>query len=118
MNVNKIIVSALRPFGLPIAENLYEGKEKKYFTYNFADDRMEDAGDDTAQAYVAYLQIHYFCPMSDSYADMKRSIRRALIGAGFTPPSVVDASDTADRTRHLVFECEIENEFEMEDMEE
>jgi hypothetical protein len=56
--------------------------------------------------------------MSDSYADMKRSIRRALIGAGFTPPSVVDASDTADRTRHLVFECEIENEFEMEDMEE
>ena len=113
-SVNKIIVSALRSFNLPVAENLYEGKANEYFYYNFADDALGDSGDDLPQAYVAYLQIHYVCPMSKSYADMKRRIRKALVDAGFTAPEVTDASDTTDRLRHLVFECSIENEYDME----
>jgi hypothetical protein len=114
-NVNKIIIAALKPFGLPVAENIYEGTKKEYFTFNYADDAVGDMGDDVPQAYVAYMQIHYFCPLEKSYADMKRRIRKALIAAGFTPPEVVDASDLADRTRHLVFECDIENEYELEE---
>ena len=114
-SVNKIITAALKPFGLPVAENLYEGTKKEYITYNYADDAVGDMGDDVPQAYVAYMQVHYFCPLDKSYADMKRRIRKALINAGFTPPEVVDASDLADRTRHLVFECDIENEYELEE---
>ena len=113
-SINKIIVSALRPFGLPVAENLYEGTAKEFLTYNYADDREGDAGDDEPQAYVASVQIHYFCPLNASYTDMKRRIRRTLVDAGFTAPEVTDASDTADRVRHLVFECEIENEYDLE----
>lgn len=114
-SVSKIITTALKPFNLPVAENLYEGKKDEYFTFNYADDSAEDTGDDEAQAYVAYMQIHYICPMDKSYLQKKKLIRRALISAGFTPPSVQDVTDTADRLRHLVFECEIENEYEMED---
>ena len=113
-NVNKIIISALRPFGLPIAENLYTGTGKEYFTFNFADDSAGDLGDDEPQAYVAYVQIHYFCPLNASYADMKRRIRAALVSAGFSAPSVTDASDLDERVRHLVFECDIENEYDLE----
>ena len=111
-SVNKIIVTALRPFGIPVAERLYMGKGNEYFVYVLADDNVGDSGDDTAQAYVSYMQIHYICPLNKSYTDMKRQIRRALLGAGFTPPDVTDVSDTE---RHLVFECSIENEYELED---
>ena len=113
-SVNKIIVTALRPFGLPVAENLYTGTGKEYFTYNYADDSVGDLGDDLPQAYVASMQIHYFCPLNNSYAGMKRRIRAALVAAGFTPPTVTDASDTTDKIRHLVFECGIENEYDLE----
>lgn len=114
--VNEIIVSALRPFGLPIAENLYEGKEKEYFTYNFADDRGADFGDNKPNADVAYMQVHYICPLKKSYADMRRQIRQALTDAGATWAQVTDLSDLSERLRHLVFEFEIENNYEVEGM--
>ena len=113
-SMNKIVVAALSGFKLPVAENIYEGTAASYFVYNYADDILADAGDDDPQAYVASMQIHYICPLQQSYSDMKRRIRKALIDAGFTPPEVTDASDTADRTRHLVFECEMENIYDLE----
>lgn len=113
-SVNKQIVSALRPFQLPVAENIYEGASLEYFVYNIALDSAEDTGDDVPQAYVASMQVHYICPINQSYADMKRRIRKALVDAGFTAPEVTDASDEKDRTRHLVFECEIINDYDLE----
>lgn len=113
-SMNRIVVSALSVFQLPVAENIYEGTASEYFVYNYADDVLADSGDDEPQAYVASMQIHYICPLQRSYSDMKRRIRKALVDAGFTAPEVTDASDTADRTRHLVFECEMENEYELE----
>lgn len=118
-SVNKMITAALTPFGFPVAEKLYRGKKDRYFVYNITDDNPEDAGDDTVQAYVAYVQIQYVCPVDESYTDIKRRIRKALINAGFTPPSVDDVSDLTDqveteRIRRLVFETSIENEYDME----
>jgi hypothetical protein len=118
-SINKLIVAALAPFGLPVAENLYRGKKDTYFVYYIADDAVADAGDDTAQAYVAFMQIHYISPMDEKYTDIRRRIRKALVDAGFTPPSITDVSDLtsqveSERVRHLVFETSIENEYDME----
>ena len=113
-SVNAIIVRALSSFSLPVAENLYEGKNAEYFTYNFADDRGADFGDNAPQADIAYMQVHYICPLHQSYAEMKKRIRQALVDAGATWPEVTDASDMAERLRHLVFEFEIENHYEVE----
>ena len=114
-SVNRIVKAALAPFGLPVAESLYQGKEAEYFTFNYADDHPQDFGDDDVLAYVAYLQVHYVCQWDKPYTDMKRRIRRALTGAGFTAPEVTDASDSAGRIRHLVFECSIENSYDLEE---
>ena len=113
-SVSKILVSALSTFKLPVADTLYEGADDEYFVFNFADDNAEDFGDNDVQGYVAYLQIHYICPFNVSYSDMKRKIRNRLIKAGFTPPEVIDVSDPTDRIRHLVFECNIENAYDLE----
>ena len=112
--VNKIIVTALRSLGLPIAERLYEGEKTEYITFNFADDQGLDFGDDVPGADVAYMQVHYFCPYSKDYKSIKRQIRQMLQNAGFTWPEVTDASDDSERIRHFVYECEIENTYELE----
>lgn len=113
--VNKMIVSALRPFDLPIAEALYEGSAKEFFTYNIALDFVADTGDDLPQAYVASIQVHYICPWEQSYTEMKERIRKRLICAGATPPDVKDVSDPPERIRHLVFEFELINDYALEE---
>ena len=112
--IQKKIIDALKPFGLPISETLYEGTEKEFFSYVISLDTAADHGDNRPQAYVASIQVHYVCPWNDIYADMKRLIRKALIFAGCTAPEVVDMSDPKDRIRHLIFECELENEYDLE----
>jgi len=112
--LNKQIIQALRPFGLKIADGLYEGTDNEYFYFVLADDRAEDMGDDEPLAYVSYVQINYVCPWSKSYSDMKRRIRAALVQAGFSAPEVSDLSEPKDRIRRLVFECSIENPYELE----
>ena len=45
---------------------------------------------------------------------MKRRIIQTLLAAGFTAPEVTDMSDEAEKIRRLVFECEIENNYNLE----
>ncbi len=64
---------------------------------------------------VAYMQIHYFLPANKDYLENKKKIRKALLGAGFTYPEVSVLMEPGNKERHIVFECEIENEYEQED---
>lgn len=114
MTVNEIIITALSPFGLEVTPDFFGGGDEEYFTFNYADDRASDFGDDQPTHVVAYAQIHYFCPVKKDYLEMKKKLRKALLDAGFTYPSVTDATSSRDAERHLVFECSIENEYELE----
>lgn len=113
MTVNEKIVQTLSSFGLPVTTDFSGGGANEYFTFNYADDRATDFGDDEPQHVVAYMQIHYFGPMEKDYLSFKKKVRRVLFNAGFTYPEVTDASVTADKIRHLVFECDIENDYEL-----
>lgn len=111
MTVNKIIKTALMPFGIPITTDFYGGGKDEYFTFNYADDRAVDFGDNAPTHVVAYMQIHYFLPMDKDYLSMKKKIRRALFEAGFTYPDVTEITES--NIRHLIFSCNIENEDEL-----
>lgn len=113
MTVNEKIINALKQFGIPVFPDFFDGDAPEYFTFNYADDRPADFGDDIPLHIVAYMQIHYFCGMDKDYLSIKKKIRKALFDAGFTYPEVTDATIVEDGIRHLVFECEIENEDEL-----
>lgn len=114
MTVNERIIQALSPFGLKVVPDFYGEGEKEYFTFNYADDRAVNFADNKPINVIAYMQIHYFCPVKKDYLHLKREVRKALLEAGFTYPSVTDATVSGDDERHLVFECSIENEYEIE----
>lgn len=119
MTVNEMIIKALEPFGIPVTPDFSGGGAQEYFTFNYADDRAVDFGDDEPLHAVAYMQIHYFAPMEKDYLLLKKKTRKTLLNAGFTYPEVIDATIQDGGIRHLVFECNIENDYElMEDNEE
>ncbi len=113
MTVNEKIIQALAPLGIHIEADFYGNGETEYITFNYADDRAGDFGDNKPLHVVAYMQIHYFAPMDKDYLQIKKQIRKALFSAGFTYPDVTDATVLDERIRHLVFECNIENENEL-----
>lgn len=110
MTVNQKIIEALKPFEIPVIPDVYEGNEKEYCTFNYADDRGGDFGDNKPLTDIAYMQIHYFAPLKKDYLKKKREIRKALFEAGFTYPEVTENNEYENGIRHLVFECEIESE--------
>ena len=112
MSVNKRIIEALNPFGIPVKPELYTGSEKTYVVFNYADDRGADYGDNTPQCTVAYMQVHLFMPLNQNGLALKKEIREALFGAGFTYPSVTILTEQENNIRHIIFECETEEERE------
>lgn len=110
MTVNETIIQALKSLGYPVKPDLYTGKEKHYFTFNYANDRGEDFGDDEPQEAVASIQVHFFCPLSEDYLEIKEKIRDLLTDAGFTYPEITELNEPENKIRHLVYECEIEKE--------
>ena len=114
MTVNEKIIQALKPFGIPVVADFSGGGEKEYITFNYASDEAALSGDDGPMEVVASMQIHYFLPMDRDYLSIKKKIRKALFSAGFTYPSVEHLTEPEGNIRHLVFECETENDDELE----
>lgn len=110
MSVNQIIINALSPFGFPVVPDLYRGAEKRYITFNYADDRAKEFADNTPLLVVAYMQIHLFVPLNENYLSLKKQVRQALFQAGFTYPVVTIDTEKENNIRHIIFECEIEME--------
>lgn len=113
------IRNALTQFGYPMEVELYEGTEKRFFTYNYADDHGDDFGDDIPGTNLVSVQVHYFMPVIEnnrkvSFQTIRKQIRTALFEAGFTYPEVTIRRDRTQDTNndmwHIIFECEYEEE--------
>lgn len=98
--------------------DFFGGGAKEYFTFNYADERGAIFADDTPMAGIAYMQIHYFCPLKKDQVELKKRIKKALFEAGFTYPSITelpeaDSKDPDGGVQHLIFECAIDYETEL-----
>ena len=107
------IIRAIKTFGYPHSPGVYKGPEKHWFTYNYTDDHGGNYADDEPQSVINRVQIHFFLPASEDYIEKKNEIRDALFEEGFTFPEITTVDDPDPELRHIVFECEIEEEMEM-----
>lgn len=104
MSVDSKIVSAIDPFDYDVDNAVSFTKNKTYFAFNYTVIPADFADD--APCHERYLvQVHFFCPLNVNITGLKKSVRQRLYAAGFTWPSITDASD--ENSRHIVFECEI-----------
>lgn len=102
-------------YGWPIEPTTYDGDSKYYITYNYADDRGADFGDDVPNCNLASVQIHFFMPQRDgkknlNFQGYKKEIRDALFANEFSYPEInIIPEQDEDRQSdvwHLCFACE------------
>lgn len=113
MSVNERLIQALSPIAPAYPWIEFEGNQdarrSRYFVFNYT--TFPDIFADDAPHYEKYLiQVHYFCPLSDSTVSIRNRIKRALFEADFTWPeetTVRKQSQTGDSGgQHYCFECE------------
>ena len=121
MNTFERIQNIAKSLGIPAYPDSYTGKDsarpERWLTYNFAANNGDLYGDDAPNAVVHSIQVHLFMPANKNFFAIQNSIRNALFEDGFTYPEVtvlVDEITTANsgtsKLRHIVFECETEDE--------
>lgn len=115
MNVNKLLVDTLTPFVKSkdeVSQDIYIGKEEKYITFNYEDERVVQSGDDMPDIEGVWMQVHYFSPLKLSTGDLtinqiKKQIRSALFNAGFSYAQITSLFDAETKKNHIVFSCSI-----------
>jgi hypothetical protein len=121
MNTFERIQNIAKSLNIPAYPDLYTGKDsarpERWITYNFAANNGDLYGDDAPNAVVHSIQVHLFMPANKNFFAIQNSIRNALFEDGFTYPEItvlVDTITTANsgtsKLRHIVFECETEDE--------
>ena len=102
--VGERIATALKPlYGENIYPDVYVGSALEYIVYNYS--IIPAVYAERAPHAARYLvQVHLYSPREKSPTAAILAIDRALFAAGFTWPSVTDASD-ADGQHHVI-QCE------------
>lgn len=103
MSINSRIIEAVTPLVPVCVPDLYDGDAEIYCTFN-GTETPDGFGDDGPQAIRWLMQLHLFAPRRQNVLGMKRSLCRRLWKAGFTYPSVANASDSDGQ--HYVLEFE------------
>ena len=104
------IVDCLKELKIPCFPDIYSDTEKQWITYNYSDDYGTDYADDEPETVINSVQVHLFMPAYEPFAEIKTKIRSLLFSAGFTFPEVTVLTEDDDKTRHIIFECDIEEE--------
>lgn len=98
------IRGAVTPIVPELAPGVYTGNKAEYCTWN-ATEMPAVLGDGLAHRVRYLVQVHWFLPLNSRPYAKKQALRRALMGtAGFTAPSITDATDREGQ--HYVFEFE------------
>lgn len=102
MSAYSDIRTALACYGYPVDTNVSTGEEETYFVITL-NTLPADFADDSPQHLVNLVMLHLYAPHDLNTVTLRKQIAHSLEGAGFTYPSITDASD---EKQHLVFECQ------------
>lgn len=116
MTINQKIINALKPYGMPVVPDHYNGKEKRYIEFNLCDDTGTIFADEKPEFDVVLIQVHLFLPREEDYLELKKQIRQSLCEAGFCYADITQIVEPEPTNecpygiRHLTFETEIEED--------
>ncbi len=113
MNVFEKVKAAADSIHVPAFPDIYtKGDHDIWITYNLAYENGALFGDDIAGDLVSGVLVHLFLDKNINFFSIRASLRNALIQQGFTHPQMVLNSLEDNKIRHIVFECEDDEESE------
>lgn len=105
--VEDALVFAIEPLVPEVAPDVYEGDATEFCTYNYTPFPRLHA-DGRPQVIVYLVQVHYCAPRGQACARKLVNLKNALFNAGFTYPTVENASDRDGQ--HYVLECQYKDD--------
>lgn len=116
MNINEKLIKLKQETGYPVCQDFYEGKEERYITFTYEDERAALYGDNEELAETAYLQVSFYFPEDFNYFEDKKKIKKALKKEGFNVESIQtwleDAKTGTKKIRRILFIVNITMEAE------
>lgn len=110
MTIHQAVKAALSDVQLPVTADFNGGGEKRYITWTLSTDYGVVYGDNRPLENIASIVIHLFLPASEAYSGVRRQVRQALVDSEmFTWPTVGMFIEPDEKTRHITFECDVEN---------
>lgn len=106
MSTDEALTAALTPIFPEACPHEYHGNALEYVVWNHY--ALPQVYAERAPAAARYpTQVHYYLPHGKNPNPVKLQLQQALFAAGFTWPSIEDASDSEGQ--HYVLECEFVN---------
>lgn len=115
MTINQKIIKALKPLGIPVTSDFFGGGNSEYITFNYVKDGAELFADDQPIEDISSMQIHYFLPSTKDYLEAKEKFAGRSWKKMERILDVTVLMEPDNKTRHIVFECEFENDYDMEE---
>ena len=98
MSLNKMIIDTLKPLGVPVAFQTYEGKEKTYITFFEYNQFSALNADDEEQQTAHFIQVDVWS--KGDYTSIVQQVKERMIAAGFRRTSEVDLFEQETKTYH------------------
>lgn len=102
-SIEQRIKEAIEPIINIVVPEVYEGDKTEYVVFNY-DEIPAVIADGKPDCMRLNVQVHYYLPRKISPKVKNKLIYRALLDAGFSAPSIVNAGDY--QSQHYVFEFE------------
>lgn len=107
MNLNPTLIKIGGKMNLPTAQDIYEGKEDKYITFTYEDERSGLDADNGWDETTVAMQVQLITPVKCNYFPYKDQLKTLLETYGFSVERIqtwlTDTLTGTDRVRQTIF---------------
>lgn len=107
MNLNPTLIKIGGKMNLPTAQDIYEGKEDKYITFTYEDERSGLDADNGWDETTVAMQVQLITPVKYNYFPYKDQLKTLLEAYGFSIERIqswlTDSLTGTDRVRQTIF---------------
>lgn len=109
MDLNQILIGLKDETGIPVEQDIYTGKSKKWIVFTYEDERGQLYGDDQELHTTCVIQVTLYTPKSFNYMTLKKTIKEYLIAKGFQIEYIRSWTENetieTEYIRHTLFQC-------------
>ncbi|WP_297988286.1 hypothetical protein [uncultured Anoxybacillus sp.] len=100
MSLNKMIIDTLKPLGVPVAFQTYEGKEKTYITFFEYNQFSALNADDEEQQTAHFIQVDVWS--KGDYTSIVDEVKQRMKEAGFRRTTETELYEPDTKIYHKV----------------
>lgn len=98
--INSLIIEALKPLGIPVSFQKYNGKESTYITFFNYLEQGEQYADNEEKETGYYIQLDLWS--KNDYTELAHNIKDYMKAAGFIRTSAADLFESDTKIYHKV----------------